>query len=128
MLILFTAGCGSTGIENGDEQTAMLDQGPQQCLAFNRVEEIEIVDDDTLLYFTSRQVYKNSLETTCNGIGDFTDRNAFSYGVFNNVRMRNLCSGEAVGIVNLDSQQNRECELGEFVPVTREEADSLLGK
>lgn len=82
LLQLFTAvivlgSCGSTGMQTSG-QSSVADAGPQQCLVFNRIEDVKIADDDTIIYFTNRQIFTNTLANTCYGIESFSNRIVFS--------------------------------------------------
>jgi hypothetical protein len=120
----FMAGLGMAGLlacayspAVAQDDDKVLDRTPQDCISTNRISYTKVVDDRTILfYMISQTVYRNDLRQVCPGLAL---RDRFSYSTRNG----RLCDVDAVTVPY--SGRAVPCTLGEFYPVTREEARAL---
>ena len=98
---------------------------PVSCLSMSRVRDIEVVDDDRILFYQGGgRVYLNVLERTCLGLkrgGSFV----WGSGRGNGIRNTRLCSSDVVSV--LDGQSiGSACKLGVFQLISNDDAKQLL--
>lgn len=95
------------------------------CLSTNRVRDIEVVDDDRILFYEGgRRVYLNVLEKTCEGLkrgGSFVWRN----GRGNGTRNPRLCSSDFISVLDW-GRLGSACKLGAFRLISNDHAKELL--
>jgi hypothetical protein len=99
-----------------------LDRSPRSCVSISRIRDTDIIDDESILfYMAGRRVYRNVLDRPCQGLeraGRFMYR----------TRSSQLCNSDTVQALQYWGQRispGMTCFLGEFYPITREEADIL---
>ena len=98
-----------------------IDRSPDTCISPSSIREIEIIDDQTILfYMRGRRVYRNILDRSCRGLDD---RSRIRY----DVRGGRLCSSDTITVLQLFGgiDPGVICFLGEFHPITREEAELI---
>lgn len=93
-----------------------LDRAPVRCIDLGRLQRMEVVDEQTVLFFLpGNRVYRNTLHSRCPHL----DRNIITRGWLTPSRLTRLCAKEVVGT------EDGPCKFGEFEPITPEEAKDL---
>jgi len=88
---------------------------PVSCIPNYRANDMQIVDDWTILFKDGRTTYVQSPRGGCNGIG--SGRNVLVTRLWGT---NQLCSGDISHLVDLTSGiGGGSCVLGEFVPYTK---------
>ena len=88
---------------------------PLSCLPSYRANDMQIIDDWTILFKDGRTVYLQSPRGGCNGIG--SRRNVLVTRLWGT---NQLCSGDISHLVDLTSGiGGGSCVFGEFVPYTK---------
>jgi hypothetical protein len=103
-----------------DEES--FDRRPARCLSLPSVRQTEVIDDRTILFFMGRnRIYRNELPLDCPELK--------SMGRFStNTRSTRLCNTDTVQPIRFLSAGNfpgAYCRLGDFYPITREEAELI---
>jgi hypothetical protein len=114
----------------GDDESARgdaeeeFDRTPRKCVSTTRIRNTDVLDDRTIIFYLrgNRDVYRNYLPRECPGL-ERNDR--FSY----HARNSQLCSVDTITVLEqiggrLDATFT--CALGEFIPITQEEAEDLM--
>lgn len=97
---------------------------PARCLSMASVRSTRIVDDGTVLFYHGRgRVYVNRLERQCVGLAR---ENKFTYRVQTGARHSRLCATDTITVIERTGR-GFNCDLGMFEPISREQADILLG-
>ncbi len=105
-----------------DDEETYLDRTPDDCITLSLVRDTTVLDDNTILfYLRGGDVYVNVLRDTCFGLeaaGRFITK----------TRSRRLCRVDLVEVLQQfggSAMPGAFCRLGDFHPITREEADLL---
>lgn len=103
-------------------QDGVLDRTPVECISVSRIDQTEILDDNTILfYMRGDEIYRNHLPRRCPGL----ERNErFSY----RTSTSRLCDIDTVTVLEqwgARLQSGFTCALGMFHPITAEEAEEL---
>lgn len=104
-----------------DEDEDELDRTPVDCVSTTRIRQTEIIDDRTILfYLRGGRVYNNILDRDC---PDLKREDRFAY----EVRGGRLCSVDMIRVLPRIGGIGfgATCRLGDFHPITREEAELL---
>jgi len=106
----------------GDNEETF-DRTPRKCISTPRIRNTDILDDRTILFYLrgNKEVYRTYLPRECPGL-ERNDR--FAYRTVNS----QLCSLDTITVLEqFGTQLNPSftCRLGEFIPITREEAEDL---
>ena len=106
----------------GDDEEEF-DRTPHKCLTTSRIRDTDILDDRTIIFYLrgNREVYRTYLPRECPGLAR-NDR--FAYRLPGG----QLCSLDTITVLEQFGSQLHEtvtCRLGEFIPITREEAEDL---
>lgn len=110
---LLTCVCSSAFAQDED----LVDRTPQDCISTDRINYTRIIDESTVLfYMVTGTVYRNILPQNCVGLDR---RDGFVYSVRNG----RLCDVDPITTRGLGP--GRPCTLGEFLPISREEARML---
>jgi hypothetical protein len=95
-----------------------------ECLSMGRVRDIEVVDDDRILFYQGGQrVYLNVLERTCEGLkrdGSFVWRNGRG-----SARNPRLCRADFISVMEW-GRLGSACKLGAFRLISSDHAEELL--
>jgi hypothetical protein len=99
------------------------DRTPKKCITTSRIRDTDIIDDRTIVFRMrgNREVYRNYLPRECPGL-ERNDR--FSHRTMNG----QLCDIDTITVLEQFAGRINEsftCRLGEFIPITREEAEEL---
>ena len=104
------------------QEDGALDRTPQDCITVSRIRRTRIVDDRTILfYMRGSRVYRNILERECPRL---EREGRFMY----EIRGYRLCDIDTISVLDrFGSGFSRgfTCRLGEFHPITREEAEEI---
>jgi hypothetical protein len=114
----------------GQDDEEAFDRTPRDCIMSSSIRQTEAIDDQNVLFFMrDRTVYRNHLPRKCPGL-EREDR--FTYKLDGT---RRLCSINTITILE-DSlfgggglgglRDGFTCRLGEFVPLSPEEAEDLV--
>ena len=99
-----------------------LDRTPQDCLAVATIDRTKVIDDQTILfYMRGKKVYRNYLPRNCPNLAS-EDR--FMYETHSS----RLCSVDTITVLEqwgAGFQRGFTCKLGEFQPLSAEEAQDL---
>ena len=103
--------------EKADDQP--IDRTPIDCISVSRIDKTDVIDDQTVLFFMrgNKQIYRNYLPRKCPGL-EVEDR--FGY----QVRSSRLCKVDLLTVLPRVGIPTT-CRFGEFVPISREEAEEL---
>jgi hypothetical protein len=98
------------------------DRRPVDCVSIPSIDDTAVLDDRTVLFFMRGDVvYRNYLSKTCPGL----DRqDSFSYRTTGG----RLCKMDTITVLERDpvrASTGFTCALGEFRPISTEEADEL---
>jgi hypothetical protein len=100
------------------------DAAPVRCLSMASIRSTKIVDDATVLFYHGRgRVYVNRLERQCPGLAR---ESKFTYQVQTGARHSRLCATDTITVLERTGR-GFNCDLGMFEPISREEAESLIG-
>ncbi len=104
-----------------EEQTT--DPEAKNCINVRTLRRTDVVDDRRIIFYMSgKTTYLNIMPKLCKGL---SRNRRFSYSTTG----RSLCSFDAIRILQ-DSgggfQQGRLCRLGQFHPITREDAAEII--
>ena len=88
---------------------------PVNCIPNFRAEQMQIIDDETLLFHDGRTIYLQRTKDSCPGLASGANTLVTrSYGI------NQLCNGDIQRVVNLPSGiGGGSCVFGPFVPYTR---------
>jgi hypothetical protein len=99
------------------------DRTPRKCISTPRIRNTDILDDRTIIFYMrgNREVYRTYLPNECPGL-ERNDRFAYQ------TRNSQICSVDLITVLEqfggrLDPTFT--CRLGEFIPITIEEAEEL---
>jgi hypothetical protein len=105
-----------------DAARADIDREPLRCITVTRLERTEVVGDRTVLfYMRDGDVYRNRLARSCPGL---EREKRFTYRVHGN----QLCSVDTITVLESRAfglSEGFTCALGDFRPITEEEAERL---
>jgi hypothetical protein len=99
------------------------DRTPRRCVSTARIRNTDILDDRTILFYMrgNKEVYRTYLPRECPGL-ERNDR--FSYQTQNG----QLCDSDTITVLEqfgASLSPSFTCRLGDFFPITREEAEDL---
>jgi hypothetical protein len=95
-----------------------VDRTPVDCIVVSRIDKTDVIDDQTVLFFMrGNKIYRNYLPRKCPGL-EVEDR--FGY----QVRSSRLCKVDLLTVLPRVGIPTT-CRFGEFLPITREEAEDL---
>jgi hypothetical protein len=119
-LLLFSA---STRAQQGEDDDEAFDRTPRKCITTARIRTTDILDDRTIIFHMrgNQEVYRVYLPNECPGLAR-NDRFAYQ------ARNSQICNVDLITVLEqiggrLDATFT--CRLGEFIPITREEAEEL---
>ena len=105
---------------------AELDRTPEDCVLLNRVSRYEAANDRQVVFFMKGgKNYLNILDTSCPALTAGASRFIFVYRT-GSQKITRLCDYDGFTVEKQTSRVG--CALGEFVPITAEEAAALTGK
>ena len=104
-----------------EDQTT--DREAENCINVRTLRRTDVIDDQHIIFYMSgKTTYLNIMPKLCRGL---SRNRRFSYSTTG----RSLCSFDAIRILH-DSggglQQGRLCRLGQFLPITREDAAEII--
>ena len=98
------------------------DREPVRCIMPSRIDRTEVIDARTVVFhMRGRDAYVNRLRTDCPRL---VREKRFSY----DVRTNRLCSVDSITVLEwwgTGLSRGMSCGLGEFYPITEEEAELL---
>ena len=98
------------------------DREPVNCIMPTRIDRTEIIDERTILfYMRGGDIYRNRLAYDCPRL---VRERRFSY----DVRTNRLCNVDSITVLEYwgtSLRQGMACGLGQFYPITEEEAEML---
>ena len=99
------------------------DRETENCINVRTLRRTDVVDDQRIIFYMSgKTTYLNIMPKTCKGLS--RDRR-FSYSTTG----RSLCSFDAIRVLRDGGgglHQGRLCRLGQFHPITREDAAEII--
>lgn len=107
--------------QNGEDAAAIddFDREPVDCIRASSIQSTAVVDERTILfYMRGGDIYRNPLSVDCRGL---VRERSFSY----NLATSRLCEVDYITVVERWGSSIREgisCGLGQFFPITEEEA------
>ncbi len=100
----------------------VLDRTPRDCVTVSRIRRTKIIDDKTILfYMRGSGIYQNILERDCPRL---EREGRFMY----EIRGYRLCDIDTITVLDRFGAgfgRGFTCRLGEFHPITREEAEEI---
>jgi hypothetical protein len=113
---------GETAAEETIGEIEAFDREPVRCIIPSRIDRTEVIDEQTVVFhMRGRDAYINRLPNACRSLAR---EKRFSY----DLRTNRLCSVDSITVLEWwGSGLNRgmSCGLGEFYPITEEEAELL---
>jgi len=113
---------GETAAEESIDAIEDFDREPVRCISPTAIDRTEVIDERTILFhMRGGKVYRNRLAFDCPRL---VREKRFSY----DLRTNNLCSVDSITVLEYWGASLREgmsCGLGEFYPITKEEAELL---
>ena len=101
------------------------DINAKKCIRVRSLRSTKIVDDlNIIFYMVGSTTYHNILPRQCNGLAR---QDRFSY----ESRSGNLCYHDTIRILyqaGVGMQEGNACRLGQFHPISKEDADALSEK
>lgn len=98
------------------------DREPVRCITPSRIDRTEVIDEQTVVFhMRGKDVYVNRLPNACRSLAR---EKRFSY----DVRTNRLCSVDTITVLEwwgTGLSRGMSCGLGEFYPITQEEAELL---
>jgi hypothetical protein len=115
-----TLAASAASAQDGEES---FDRTPRKCISTSRIRNTDIIDDQTIVFHLrgNREIYRSYLARTCPGL-ERNDR--FSYRTTSG----QLCDVDTITVLEQFGTRfnpSFTCRLGEFVPITPEEAEQL---
>jgi hypothetical protein len=101
-----------------------LDRSPHDCVVVSNIRQTVVLDDQTILFYMrggKKDVYRNYLTHECPNLGR---EGRFAY----EVRMNQICNIDLITVIQQFGPQlgpGFTCRLGDFYPMTYEEAEIL---
>ncbi|HSC14658.1 MAG TPA: hypothetical protein VLI71_06045 [Gammaproteobacteria bacterium] len=114
------------GQSDAQRAQAELDRTPEDCVLLNRVERNVAANDRQVVFFMKGgKNYLNILDTSCQALkaGDY--RFVFQYRAAS-PKMSRVCDTDGFTVERQTSRIG--CALGQFIPITAEEAAALTAK
>ncbi|GAB3374979.1 DUF6491 family protein [Spongiibacter taiwanensis] len=94
----------------------------ERCLGITRIREMKVLDNRNILFYTRPdQVYLNTLDRACGGLTRFK---AVTY----KTSLHELCNVDIITVIDDvggSFMRGASCGLGEFYPISAEDADTL---
>ncbi|NNC64476.1 MAG: hypothetical protein HKN84_06800 [Gammaproteobacteria bacterium] len=113
---------GETAAEETIGEIEAFDREPVRCIIPSRIDRTEVIDEQTVVFhMRGSDAYVNRLPNACRSLAR---EKRFSY----DLRTNRLCSVDSITVLEWwGSGLNRgmSCGLGEFYPITQEEAELL---
>lgn len=105
-----------------DDQEGAFDRTPQQCITVNRIDQVEAVDDQNLLFkMRGHTVYRNTLPSKCPNLAR---ENRIAYETVTS-RLCNIDQITVLESYGIGFRPGFVCRLGEFVPLSPAEVEDL---
>ena len=105
-----------------DDQEGAFDRTPQQCITVNRIDQVEAVDDQNLLFkMRGHAVYRNTLPSKCPNLAR---ENRIAYETVTS-RLCNIDQITVLESYGIGFRPGFVCRLGEFVPLSPAEVEDL---
>lgn len=125
LLLLLVTGLGACAQQDPNDRV-VFEPDPtlpsDSCISVSQIRSTEVLDNQNILFrMRGGQVYRNFMQRRCPGLGL---RDAFSY----RPRSSQLCNVDVITVledVGLGQNQGANCALGDFYPMTEEEAAAL---
>ncbi len=116
---LLSASSPSAQVDEEEE----FDRTPRRCVSTARIRNTDILDDRTIIFFLrgNKEVFRTYLPRECPGL-ERNDR--FSY----QTQGGQLCDSDTITVLEQIGTRltpSFTCRLGDFIPITREEAEDL---
>jgi hypothetical protein len=96
--------------------------GVKRCVSLHQIDRTKVVDDDTVLFFLKGgDVVRNDLLRRCPTL---MSENTFMY----RTSLEQLCNSDTITVLNdvgFGFLPGATCGLGDFEPITEDEADTL---
>ena len=107
---------------SGAQDEEKLDRRPVDCISVPSIDDTEVVDDRTVLFFMrGDKVYRNYLPKTCPGL---ERQDSFSYRTTSS----RLCAMDTITVLEREPSPGVSgftCALGEFRPISPEEVEEI---
>jgi uncharacterized protein DUF6491 len=105
-----------------DDQEGAFDRTPQDCITVTRIDQVEAVDDQNLLFkLRGHNVYRNTLPSKCPNLAR---ENRIAY----ETRTSRLCKVDLITVLEsygVGFRPGFTCRLGAFVPLSPAEVEDL---
>ena len=114
----------------GESQAAQaqeqLDRTPTDCVLMNRVSRnVGVNDHQVVFYMRGNTYYLNNLDAACQALTKGADSFVFHYRT-RSAKITRVCDTDSFTVERQTSRIG--CGLGQFVPITAEEAAALTGR
>ena len=114
------------GQSEAQRAQAELDRTPEDCLLLNRVARNVAVNDRQVVFFIKGgKTYLNVLDVSCPALKAGDSRLIFHYRTVS-AKVTRICDYDGFTVEKQTSRVG--CSLGEFIPITAEEAAALTAK
>src|SRR5262245_43557193 len=120
MVVAALWACLSTARAQGGDA---FDRSPVRCVPLGGIKKTHALDDRTILFNVRGKFYRNYLQATCRDLA-FHDR--ITYAKPSGSSLEQICGGTLILVVDRQLKTDgAPCRLGQFYPITKEEADAL---
>ena len=113
---------GEAAAEETIGEIEAFDREPVRCIIPSRIDRTEVIDEQTVVFhMRGRDAYVNRLPNACRSLAR---EKRFSY----DLRTNRLCSVDSITVLEwwgTGLNRGMSCGLGEFYPITEEEAELL---
>jgi uncharacterized protein DUF6491 len=121
-LLPLLAGASVLAQDDQDDKEAAFDRTPQNCIVVSRIDQVEAVDDQNLLFkMRGHAVYRNTLPNKCPNL-EREGRIAYETAT------ARLCNVDLITVLEsygVGFRPGFTCRLGQFVPLSPAEVEDL---
>ncbi|MBQ0797116.1 DUF6491 family protein [Zhongshania sp.] len=100
----------------------LVSDSPERCVNLRRIDQLEVIDNRSILFFMKgKQIYLNDLPRPCNGLSRHET-------IMYKTSLNELCNVDIITVLNSVGSgflPGISCGLGNFYPITKENADTL---
>jgi hypothetical protein len=112
---------------DAEKAQAELDRTPEDCILLNRVSRnIAASDRQVVFFIKGGKNYLNILDTNCPALKAGDTRLIFQYRNGGSAKLPRICDYDGFTVERQTSRVG--CALGQFIPITAEEAAALTAK
>lgn len=127
MLLAATVGMSAQSQEGAAAAQEELDRTPEDCVLLNRIaRKVGVNDRQVVFFMRGNTYYLNVLDAACQSLTPGETRLVFHAKNTGSARIARLCDTDSFTVERQTSRIG--CGLGQFNPITAEEAAALTGQ